>query len=798
MDYLKTSPNGQHGQNEDEEGFFDLDIKTLLFRFLRNWYWFVIGIGLGIGAAWLELRYAIPIYNVGGSILIKDESYEGGISENVIIEDLGFKSSSRMTNELQILKSRSLMRKVVDSLKINVTYFTEGRIKTTELYPHTPVKLSLAHPKEIAYGKSLRINPIDSNRFSLVLSEVDTITCYYGIPFSRGQVNYKIDRVYDPPDGSTLLIRIDPPDGTAQYYANQLNLTNIPKSNILLVGMADPVPLKAIHIINKLVKEYDQNIIVDKNQVGRQTLNFINERLQFVTNELYQVEKEVESFKRTKEVPLDVSLNAQRFISEMARREENLMEIELKEMLLANIENTFKRDSNRTQPLPLVSEVISGTLSGLIASYNRLILERENLMTSATPDNPAAKQFIRQMEDLETSITLSIQTIKEELAIRKNQLVQVKDPLESKIDSIPTNERELLSIMRQQKIKENLFLYLLQKKEDTALSLAAQIGNTQVIDPPVLKGMVSPNRRKIIMMYVILGLGIPGAILFLIELLNNKIYNKRDIEKQTDTPFLGAIASAPKNKHIVVNQGSRSAIAEMFRLLRTNINFVTKTGGKSGIYLITSCVSGEGKTFITINLGLTMAHSNQRTILIGLDLRKPKLAKYINPEVPLKGVTNYLIGESPLNEIISQTGFNENLYYIPSGPIPPNPSELLMTERLESMIEELKKQFDCILIDTAPVGLVTDALLLDKHVNTTIFVTRFGKSVKGSLKIIDDIYRNKKLPKPGIVLNGVKVSKGYGYGNSYGYGHGYGYGYGYGYYQEDGVRKKRGILGFRF
>jgi tyrosine-protein kinase Etk/Wzc len=399
---------------------------------------------------------------------------------------------------------------------------------------------------------------------------------------------------------------------------------------------------------------------------------------------------------------------------------------------------------------------------------------------------------MKKLDFLRENITLGINTLFDEIE-KKRALIQERvKPLEEEINTIPTNERELLQIMRQQQIKESLFLYLLQKREETALSIAAQISNLRILEPVISNGVVAPNRQRYFLLSIFLGLAIPASVILGIYFMDNNVYNRQDVEAITNTPFLGSIGQSPKNQAIVIQKSSRSSIAEMFRLLRTNLQYVQTADNDHQTILVTSSVSGEGKSFITINLGISEALSGKKTILLGFDLRKPKLSEYLVGSREGLGLTHYLVGSAQIEEIIRPIPNYENIDFISCGAIPPNPAELIMLPQTKELFDYLQQRYDRIIIDTPPVGLVTDALLFKDIVDKSIIAVRSGKTKKGLIKMIDDIHRNNKLPKMGIVLNGVKKKSAYGYGyGGYGYGYGYSHGYGYGYYDDDEKKKGR-------
>lgn len=756
------------------------DWRAFLYRLLRNWYWFVLAFSVSIALAWTYLRYAVPIYQVSGTILIQSEKNQRALTEAFITEKLGLETNFEIEDEIQLLKSRSLMRRVVDTLGIHVQYFSEGRVKTSEVYPYEDQELAIelrkAEPGKLVYGGQLRIEPLPGTpgAFVVVQEGGDTLHRRFGETFLVGSVEYLIalnDSTFHQ-SGVPHIVRISNPESVAQGYAANLSVQQIGRSNVLSISLMDPIPDKAGNILNTLADVYGQSIIEDKNKVGMQTLRFIDERLRFVAEELYGVEKEVEQFKRGRNLPVALPVQAQAFLTEIANKDQVLAELDMRQSLLLSIEQFFATDTNYLKPLPVASEIISGELAAVVKNYNELAVRRRNLLDSATPDNPAARSGIRLLDELRQSILLSVGTLRRETADRQRQMRAQITPLETQMELMPRNERELIQIMRQQQIKENLFLFLLQKREETALSVAAQVGNSRVIDRAANAGLIAPKRFQTFLFAGLAGLILPALFFYLLTLFRNTLDSEADLKQLTAIPFLGSIALRGKKDPVVVRPGSRSAISEMFRLLRTNLQFVLGDE-KSPVVLVTSGVSGEGKTFISANLGMTMALSGKRTVVIGLDLRKPKLGQYLGDDAPAHGITHYLIGQADTDSIIVQSPLSEHLFYIPTGPLPPNPAELILNGKLETLFQELRQRFDFIVVDTAPVGLVADAMLLTPFVSATLCVARVGRTDKNLVRFVDQLNREGKLRHPAFVLNGVKKGKGYG-----------GYGYGYGYYQE--------------
>lgn len=758
-----------------------MDLKKLLFRFLRNWYWLLLGLAAGFTVAYLQLRYSTTIYNVTSTVFISGKE-KGGFSQEKLIAELDGSagmSRSDVANELQILRSSNLMRSVVDSLHLNVQYFVEGRIKDSEIYGDLPLELNILDSSLLPLNIDIRLLVLDQRNYTIINNAQDSLSGSFGRTTEVDGLPLTIYNRGGLRAGSIYRIQLRTPDDLARRYAGKLRLRQEEQSDVIRLSMEDPVPQKAHDIMRTLISVYNQRTLKEKTEAGQNTLRFIDERLRFITDELYDVELQVEGLKERNDMAVDLSSRASTFLSQISVLDQAKNELELEELLLLKIKAYVEAEDYRI--LPVGTDILGGTIAGLVQQYNQVLFERENLLEAATAENPAVSTYDEQLQYIEDNILLAIQTKKESLEARLAAIERQLAPLEQQIARVPSSERQLLQIMRQQQIKEQLFLFLLQKREETALSIAAQTADASMLDQPVNTGAVSPNVQRTYMLFCLLGLALPGGILFLLHYLDNKVRSREDLEEITSIPFLGAIVQSNKPRSIVVQQGSRSSIAELFRLLRTNLSY-NAAGEEGRVILVTSSVSGEGKTFVSINLGASLALSGKKVLLLGLDLRKPKLSQYLTGTKASRGITNLLVGETDDSAALTQpvAGY-ENLFFIGCGPLPPNPAELLMTTRMQEILDHFRSDYDHIIIDLPPVGLVTDALLLEEEADQTIAVTRFGFTIKPHIKMLDELYQKRKLPKMGIVLNSVKASRSYGYGGAYGYG----YGYGYGYYSDD-------------
>lgn len=763
-------------QQEEES---DLDVRRLLFTYLRHWYWIALTVAIGVFGARMYLRYTTPIYEVSGTVLI-DEEQKTALSQEAVISDLGFAPSSDVADELQILRSRDLMLRVVDSLKINEVVFLEGRIKDSELYDRAPLSIDYTAPN--AWGTTLRLRVLDQQDFMLLTeADTDSLIGRFGTPIEWAGQTFTLRPQDSLSAGEIYRIHLHHPESVAAAYAKKIEVSQIEESSVIRLILNDAVPQKAEDIINTLIIRYNDRILAEKNEAGRNTLAFIDERLAFITEELYSVERQVEGFRESNEMAVDLSVRAENYLEQIKELDQQRTELQLQQDMLSKMTAYLDLDGYRS--LPVTEELLGATLNGLIQEYNQLVFERENMLETATAENPVVSTYEEKLNYLEENIRLAISTMSENLTNRTRAVEERIQPLEERIARVPRNERQLLQIMRQQQIKEQLFLFLLQKREETALSVAAQTADARVLDRPTRRGQVSPQPLRIYALAGMLGFALPIGLLTLRVLFDNKIRSREDLEEISRIPFLGSIAQNSRQDTIVVKRGSRSAIAEMFRLLRTNLLF-NAAGSDNQTMMVTSSISGEGKTFITLNLGSSLALSGKKVIMLGLDLRKPKMAEYLTGRKEHQGVTNYLAGSTEdIHGLIQAAPDYENLHFIPCGPMPPNPAELLMTDRLRQLLSTLRDEYDHILIDSSPVGLVTDALLLEEEVDQTIVVARTDFTTKKLVHMLNEVYQEQKLPRMGLVLNGVNTRKGYGYGKTYGYG------YGYGYYSDDQKKK---------
>ncbi len=753
------------------------DLKTFIYQYLlRYWYLYLFFLAGALNIAWLKIRYATPIYQVRSTLLIEDEQSKSTfVSEEAIFRDLGLmQGGPRVLNEIQILKSKPIMTAVVEKLGLDVEYYTVGRVRTSESYPHGPLYAAVHEVSEQGYNQPFVFNVIDSQYYDLTLAG-KTTRRQFGelLELPQGKFMFTLRGAPNLENRYQIIFR--QPAAVAGSYAGSLNINLINNySSVVEMTHKGPAPAKSADILNTLVEVYNESTIDAKNRVGKNTIRFIDERLQYLTAELSEVEGDLERYKRRNNIPTEISSSVDVLVEQLNAADDNLSQLEIQKSLLGSLQKFLSNQLNAHEPAPVNLLPDKLPIAQLVDRYNALLLERGRLLRSATPENPVVQNLDTQTVVLRKTILETIGQSLRDLETQQ-QLAELKSAQYlAQIGAFPQKERGLIEIKRQQGIKESLFLFLLQKREETALALAVAVPGSRSVDPAGPDGTpISPNKRSIYLMALLIGLLVPSAMVYLKSLLTTTVQSESDITSISGVPLLGSIGYQHGASPVVVKAGSRSALSEMFRLLRTNLQFLN-AGRPNQVILVTSSVSSEGKSFVTLNLGLTMALADKKTVILELDLRRPKLMRYLQQnEDRSAGISTYLIGQHSPEQIVKPTSIHPNLYAISGGPLPPNPGELLLHEALDQLITRLREQFDCILLDTPPVGMVADALLLGRLADSSVYIVRHNQTQKASLNILAEIKKDQKLPHVAAVLNAVRIQGHYGYYRKYGYGYGY-------------------------
>jgi len=765
---------------------FNLDIRYWLYKIGSYWWLFLLFLAIAIGGGYTYLRYTPNLYESRNTILIKrTETGGGGISEESVIfaQDFGFTGGNKsVKNEIEILRSLTLMKRVVERLRLHVEVLRMGNFVNEELYGDRPFDLDTFKLSDDIRAAFFKIEVLDTSRFLMgpANSDAPLTERYFDVPFRNEKGYFLIRRrpefvLSDIPENNQFLLNIHTLESVAKRYQGGLGISQIGEwSSILELSLIDAVPAKAEDILNTLVEVYNEEEVNDENKVLGNTIRFIDERLARLTNELDVVESGIERYQRQNEIATDGAGDLAAMVyGQLNQLEQELSGMEVNQQILESLENYLIEDNNAYELIPANLIAESPSLSAFVSQYNELVLDYDRVTTLLTAQNPQRIQLENRIAELRRTILLTLQNLRKDMRIPMDRMVEQIAELKGDIRAVPRKKKDLVQIERQQKIKENLYLYLLQRREETALSEAITTPGTRVIDPAMSSSIpISPKRRQIYLFCVALGLLLPLSVVVMDDWINDKIESEDDLKKETSIPLLGRIGKSKTYDEILVREGSRSAVPEMFRLLRTNLQYLNPNKGHQTI-LITSSQGGEGKTFITANLGATIALSRKKVILVGMDLRKPRLWKYIAGQEHQSGVTNYLIGEAEIQELIRQSPDFPQLHFLPSGPVPPNPSELLLSDRMESLFAYLKSNYDYVLIDSPPIGLVADALIINEYIDISLYVVRHKYTRLGMVRMLQSLYAEKKIKNPGIILNGLRNGHGF-----------YGYGYGYGYYSK--------------
>ena len=809
MEEIKNLELESIQENEEKSSF---DFAVIYTTLILNWKWFVLSLIICLGAAHIYLRYATPIYQAAAKLLIKEE--QNGRRGNSIQSsaNLGIISNSNgIDNEMEILKSRTLAQQAVYDLKLYTTYRHEGRIKDHLIYGEQEVNVDMdyEHLKKLNAPMSFKITregrnyhvvgsyfvPIDDNSYNPGPVTVDkVITALPATLGTRvGMVKFTQNGNYMLRDGESLKVTMIAPEIAAGKYVGSLSVSPSTKAtSIAQLVITDEIPQRAIDYLKQLAIVYNRQANEDKNQIAVRTEQFINQRLEKINAELGNTEGQLENYKKRNNM-VQLSMNASTAFSNADSYAQKLNEANTQVALLDELTKYMNEPSNRHQPIPSNVGLNDASATSLINKYNEIALQRNQLLHSASESSPTVTPLTSQLDDLQASIKRAMSQARAGLNIQRNSIASQQGKYQGQISNTPEQERILTQIGRQQEVKSGLYLMLLQKREENSISLAATADKGKLIDNPVFAGKVTPKDSIILMIAFGLGLAIPALILFLLAFFRYKIEGHDDVAKLTKLPIIAdvAIASdrAKTKADIVVHENKNNLMEEIFRSLRTNLQFLMKEHDK--VILMTSTTSGEGKTFIASNVAISFALLGKKVVLVGLDIRKPRLAELFEIDDHHHGITNLLIKDNitwdDVNKQIVNSGVNSNLDLLMAGPVPPNPGELVTRKSLEETMDILKEHYDYIIIDTAPVGLVTDTLALGRIANATVYVCRADYTQKSSFGLINGLAYEKKMPNMSIVLNGVDLSK-----------KKYGYYYGYGKYGKYGKYASYGSYGKQY
>jgi tyrosine-protein kinase Etk/Wzc len=779
-----------------------INIQEILFRYLIHWPWFVVSVIVCVALAWGYLRLTTPVYNISATVLIKDEKKGGGANMSSELEKMGLNgfvsSSSNIENEIEVLKSRTLAREVVSSLGLFVTYMDEDKFPNKELYRTSPVLVSLTPQEADRLPQTMEIDmllqpagamdvqvKVGKKEYRKHLEKLPAV-----FPTDEGTVAFFANNdtlsSLRPESVTTerhITAYINRPFAVAKGYAGSLLITPTSKAtSVVTVSLKNSNTQRGKDYIDKLLEMYNINANNDKNEVAQRTGEFIDERIDIISKELGSTERDLENFKRSAGIT-DLTSEAQIALTGNAEYEKKRVENQTQINLVMDLKKYLQ--GSGYEVLPANVGLQDAGVAGAIDRYNEMVAERKRLLRTSTESNPAIVNLTTSIRAMRSNIQTTLDATLKGLEITKADLIREASRYSRRISDAPTQERQFVSIARQQEIKSGLYLMLLQKREENAIVLAAIANNAKIIDEAQADSTpISPKRMTIYLAALVFGIGIPVGVIYLIGLTKFKIEGRADVEKLTSLPVVGDIPLADeKTGAIAVFENQNNLMSETFRNVRTNLQFMLENG--KNVILVTSTVSGEGKSFISANLAISLSLLGKKVVIVGLDIRKPGLNKVFNLPKKEYGITQFLTNSTVnLMDLVHHSDINKNLYILPGGTVPPNPTELLARDGLEKAVEILRKNFDYVILDTAPVGMVTDTLLIGRVADLSVYVCRADYTRKTELTLINELAENNKLPNLCIVINGLDLQKkkygyyyGYGkYGKYYGYGKHYGYG----------------------
>ena len=795
----------EENREEEHRGF---NLAALWKIVVLHWYWIVLSTIVALGAAFSYLKYTRPVYASNMKILVKDEDsrsrmYRGG---QLALESMGVISNSNgFDNELEILTSSNISQRVIKSLKLYVSYELDGRLRNHELYKNNPYIVDMPENQLVDLHSLIQLKIDRQGDGVHVAGEIYVPRSKEPILFERsvkelpGSFNTPVGTITlqrNPGVGAelpkqTMYATIMPLEYAAKAYGSRLSVSASSKTTtVAVLNYLDTQPERAIDYLNELFRSYNEDANEDKNEVALKTEEFLKNRISAIREELDATESNLESYKKKNEL-INLTNDASNALNKLTEYQKEQVELETQLNLVTALLDYVDDPRNAFNVVPSNLGLKDADMSNLLNKYNDYVLQRNRLLKSSSPENPYVKRLTAQLEEMWPTIRLSLKSVRENILTQKRSAEDQYNLFSRRVGEVPTQERSLNNIIRQQEIKVELYLMLLQKREENYISLNSTAAKARVIDDPRSTGQVSPKTKVILLGALVLGLCFPVGLIYLLGLLRYRIEGREDVEMLTKIPVLADIPLAPKSLDgelsLAVRENSNDMMEEAFRGLRTNLRFVLSE--KENVIACTSCIPGEGKTFVSTNLAMSLALLGKRVIIVGLDIRKPRLVKLFGLSSDHRGITTFLSSDSgdfqDLDKQIHHAVLNPNLDVLPAGVIPPNPGELISREQLDHAIALLREHYDYVIVDTPPVGLVSDTLSAARVADMTIMVCRADYSPRNNFQLINALHHDNKMPKITLVLNGIDLKK-----RKYGYYYGYGkygkYGH-YGHYGHYGV-----------
>lgn len=762
-------------KNQQNNSTNEIDLRKVVRVIFEHWWWFALSVGICVLLGVAYYMRKAPTWVTEAKVMLRQKDGFGDALGSLSM--LGLAGNQETADEVVVFSSRGLLYQAIDALNIwDVTAVRDG-LRWKGEYPNPSLRVECLALTEDAQegGFVIKVKPCKSgyrvktrmgffHRSSTKVPElgqpIETVAgtiCVHAIrPLS--------------PDSTYRLVHFRKELVVADYQ-QQLHISLHKKeSNIISFSLKSPIPERDKALLNQLIEQYNINAVVDKNALVSNTASFIEERLAIISQELSDAEDALSDYKENNNIA-DLGSQAKLFIEASSEEQRALVELETQLNLIDYVEKFLKDETKQHSLIPSNIGISDESVTSSIGEYNNILLQRMRILRTATEENPVIEQMDLRLANIRQNIIATIGSVRESMQIRKRSLVAQDAKYNSQIKNVPEQQREYIRVARQQQIKERLYIFLYEKREENALMLAATTIPARIIEVPQRDVLSrSPKLLKLMLVCIILGLFFASGVLYVYMLFNDKVDDAKEYERRVKAPLLGNIVENSRKAHIAIREGESTTSAELFRLIRTNLRYMIPSTIKTPVILVTSCINGEGKSYISSNTALSLAMLGKKVVLVGLDIRKPMLATYFN--LSNKGqLTNYLAdSDVELNDIIVPSGEHKNLDIIPCGMVPPNPSELLQTERLDQLFAELRERYDYVLVDTAPVAMVSDTYLLDRVADLTIFVSRYKYTPSEMIDYINQVIDSGRMKHIACVLNGLKSSRGFGYGYGYGYG----------------------------
>jgi len=776
----------------------NLTIRDFVLRYLKYIPLILVVMVLFVVLAYLKIRYSSPTYMVQASLLVNNERNETEQDKNGKMGQLFmFAPTVNLANEIEIVKSHSILQRVVRDLNLQYQYYNKGNIRSTLIYGDSPLGLTILANTDSTHGFSIVVNVLNDKDFTINGGKT---VYHFSHPFDLGPVHCVLDRntsvLLQEFPSRDYIVAWQPEFNAASDIISSMKVVQLNEmATILQFSMSTENISLGRNVLNTMMAVYDSTIVEDKNRVSVITLRFIDERLEALKNDLNRVERGMSDL-MGQNMTLDLKDLSKAYQTDLSEQMNKQSELEVQIAVNKWLIEYMQKAGNEYQVVPNNLGTQEPALGAMILQYNQLQLQREAALKSTPAKNPMIVTMEVSLAHLRRDIIQTLENVRAAYTIAANNLAARQRQYQGQMQSLPGKSMKSVDIERQQKVLEDLYSFLLQKKLETSISSASSISNIKVLETAVgNEKPISPNNKSIYGSYISLGLFLVLAFIAVIEMFNDKVNNKVELEKAITAPILGEVCHSEDSNTLVVTNNSRRFIAEQFRIIRTNLQYVLNKSGKS-VIMITSSFSGEGKSFISTNIGAVMALGGKRTVVMEFDIRKPKILSSLDLKRKM-GITNYIIGMADLNEMLVPVEGFDNFFVIPCGPIPPNPAELLLDPRLSELMKLVKQEFDVVILDTAPIGLVSDAVHLGQYADCTLYIVRRGYTPRKLLAMIEDLYREKRIPRISLLLNDVKLRTGYfgGYYDGYGYGYGsYGYGQESGYFEREGSKKRVNVF----